>query len=116
MDMSLVQCWDCPVPILRALLQALVSLGLLGVMVRLASTRPIILRVIGVIGTGLALFLYVIVGVGLIKWGVTWHEAAYSSRAAQFLVVGPWLAATVFLVFKLQRSYRRRQSSLVDAV
>ncbi|MGA7990220.1 MAG: hypothetical protein WCC53_02195 [Thermoanaerobaculia bacterium] len=116
MDMSIMGCWDCPVPIARALVQAALTLAFLGVMVRFGSAKLLVLRAIGVIGTAVALLAYLVIGLPFVKFGVVWHEHTFlPSRVAQVLVVGPWLAGTAFVLFRLQQSHRRRHAAVATS-
>jgi hypothetical protein len=115
-DLSVGHCWDCPAPILQTLIPLAISLAFLGAVVRLASTRSVALRAVGVFGTALALLFYLLIAASLIKYGVAWHANMASSRLAEFLVMSSWLALSTLLVIRLRQRYRRRQAPMAGGV
>src|SRR5688572_20723805 len=106
-------CWDCPVPVFRAVIPLLTGIGMVWFSRTLARHQLSGLRLLGAILLGLAVAWYFLIAYGILKFGVLWNLAWFRpDRVAEWrlqpwadkgLVLG-WLVASVALLRPLGRA------------
>ena len=105
MDLSPLQCWDCPEPISHVLPPLLIGLVVAAVGAYLFSKSNIFLRNLGRVLLVVCAFWYIFVSLGLWRYGVVWSgDGLHVNRIADAALLLAWYLVTLFTLAKIRPS------------